>query len=67
MVMAGTVDNEGRVTTAAVMYDGEVSSEDYGDRMEDVMGGSGSSGGGGQGLDEDDDKNGGNGSSNDKR
>ena len=67
MVMAGTVNNEGRVTMAAVMYNGEVSADDSGDQMEDVMGGSGSGGGGGQGLDEDDDKNGGNGSSDDKR
>jgi hypothetical protein len=29
--MAGAVDNEDRVTTAAVMYDGEASAEDYGD------------------------------------
>jgi hypothetical protein len=31
MAMAGAVDNEDRVTTAAVMYDGEASAEDYGD------------------------------------
>ena len=29
--MAGTVDNEGRVTTVAEMYDNEASAEDYGD------------------------------------
>ena len=44
--MAGAVDNEDRVTTAAAIYDGEASAEDYGDRVEDVMGG-GSSGGDG--------------------
>ena len=59
--MAGTVDNEDRVTAAAAMYDNEASAE------EDVMGGSGSCGCGGQGLDENDDGNNGNGSSNDKR
>ena len=42
MAMAGAVDNEDRVTTAGVMYDGEASAEDYGDRVEDVMGGGGS-------------------------
>jgi hypothetical protein len=29
--MAGVVVNEDRVTTAAAMYDGEASAEDYGD------------------------------------
>jgi hypothetical protein len=29
--MAGTVDNEDRVTAAAAMYDDEASVEDYGD------------------------------------
>ena len=28
--MVGAVDNEDRVTTAAAMYDGEASAEDYG-------------------------------------
>ena len=67
--MAGAVDNEDRVTTAAAIYDGEASAEDYGDRVEDVMGGGGSGGHGGQGLDDDDDDNDndGDGSSNDKR
>ena len=45
--MAGAVDNEERVMTAAVMYDGEASAEDYGDRVEDVMGVSDSGGRGG--------------------
>ena len=44
-------------------FTGEASTEDYGDRVEDVMGGGGSSGRGGRGLDEDDDDNNGNGSS----
>ena len=61
------VDNEERVTMAVAMYDGEVSAEDYGDRVGDVMGGGGSSGRGGRGLNEDDNNNGGNGSSDDKR
>jgi hypothetical protein len=47
MAMAGVVDNEDRVTTAAAVYDGEASAEDYGDRVEDVMGGGGSGGRGG--------------------
>ena len=55
--MAGAVDNEDRVTTAAAIYDGEASAEDYGDQMEDVIGGGGSGGRGGRGLDEDDDDN----------
>ncbi len=67
MPMAGTVDNEDRVTTAAAIYDGEASAEDYGDQMEDVMGDGGSSGRGGRGLDEDDDDNDGDGSSDDER
>jgi hypothetical protein len=41
------VDNEDRVTMAVAMYDGEASAEDYGDRVEDVIGGSGSGGRGG--------------------
>ena len=65
--MAGAVDNEDRVTTAAAMYDGEASAEDYGDRVEDVMGGGGSGGRGGRGIDEEDDDNGGDGSSDDER
>ena len=60
--MAGAWDDEDRVMMAAVMHDNEVSAEDYGDRVEEVMCGGGSSGRGGQGLDND-----GNGSSNDKR
>ena len=67
MAMAGAVDNEDRVTMAAAMYDGEASAEDYGDRVEDVMGGGGSGGRGGRGLDEDDDDNDGDGSSDDER
>ena len=51
----------------AAMYDGEASAEDYGDRVEDVMGGGGSGGRGRRGLDEEDDNNGGNGSSDDER
>jgi hypothetical protein len=31
MAMADALDNEDRVTTAAAMYDGEASAEDYGD------------------------------------
>ena len=65
--MAGVVDNEDRVTMAAAVYDGEASAEDYGDRVEDVMGGGGSGGRGGRGLDEDDDDNDGDGSSDDER
>ena len=65
--MAGAVDNEDRVTMAAVMYDGEASAEDYGDRVEDVIGGGGSGGRGGLGLDEDDGDNDGDGSSDDER
>jgi len=45
--MAGAVDNEDRVTAAAAMYDDEASAEDYGDRVEDMMGGGGSGGRGG--------------------
>jgi len=40
--MAGSVDNEDRVTAAAAMYDDEASAEDYGDYVEAVMGGGGS-------------------------
>ena len=47
-----------------VMYDGEASAEDYGDQVEDVIGGGGSGERGRQGLDEDVDNNGGFGSSN---
>ena len=65
--MAGAVDNEDRVTTAAARYDGEASAEDYGDRVEDVMGGGGSGGRGGRRLDEEDDDNSGDGSSDDER
>jgi len=65
--MAGAVDNEERVTAAAAMYDNEASAEDYGDRVEDVMGGGCSSGRGGRGLDKDDDDNDGDGSSDDKQ
>ncbi len=64
--MAGAVDNEDRVTTAAAIYDGEASAEDYGDRVEDAMGGGGSGGRGGRGLDKDDDDNDGDGSSDDE-
>jgi hypothetical protein len=46
------------------MYDGEASAEDYGDQVENVMGGSGSGGRGRQGLDKDDNDNDGDGSSN---
>ena len=51
--MAGAVDSnhEDRVMMAAEMYDGEVSAEDYGDRVEDVIGGNGSGGRGGRGID----------------
>ena len=42
--MTGAVDNKDRVTMAAAMYNGEASAEDYGDQVEDVMGGGGSSG-----------------------
>ncbi len=69
--MAGAVDNEDRATTVAAMYDNEASAEDYGDGVEDVMGGGGSGGSsrrggrGGRGLDEDDDDNDGDGSSDD--
>ncbi len=65
--MAGTVDNEDRVTTAAAMYDNEASAENYGDRVEDVMCGGGRGGRGGRGLDEDDDHNDGDGSSDDEQ
>ncbi len=58
---------EGRVTTVAAMYDNEASAEDYGDRVEDVMGGGGRGGRGGRGLDEDDNHNDGNGSSDNER
>jgi hypothetical protein len=67
MAMAGAVDNNDRVTMAAAMYNGEASAEDYGDRVEEVMGGGGSSGDGGRGLDKDNNDNGGDGSSNDER
>ena len=63
--MVGAVDNEDRVTMVAAMYDGEASAEDYGDRVEDVMGGGVSGGRGRQGLNEDND-NGGDNSSNDE-
>jgi hypothetical protein len=65
--MAGTVDNKDRVTMVAAMYNNEAPAEDYGDRVEDVMGGGGRGGCGGQGLDEDDDHNDGDGSSDDER
>ena len=55
--MAGAVDNDDRVTMAVAMYDGEASAEDYGDRVEDVLGGGGSGERGGRGLDEDDGDN----------
>ena len=67
--MAGALDNEDRVTMAAAMYDGEASAEDYGDRVEDVMGGGGSGGRGGRGRgkDKDEDNNNGNGISDNGR
>ena len=65
--MASVVDNEDRVTMAAAIYDGEASAEDFGDRVEAVMGGGGSGGRGGQRLNEDDNDNDGNGSSDDKQ
>jgi hypothetical protein len=65
--MAGTVDNEDRVATAAAMYGGEASAEDYVDLLEDVMGGGGSGGRGGRGLGEDNDDNDGGSSSDDKQ
>ena len=65
--MAGAVDNEDRVTTAAAMYGGEVSAEDYGDRVEDMMDGGGSGGRGVRGLDNDDDSKDGDGSSKDEQ
>ena len=65
--MAGAVDNEDRVTAAAAMYDNEASAEDYGDRVEDVMGDGCSGGRGGRGLDKDDDDNDGDGSSDDEQ
>ena len=65
--MAGAVDNEDRVTMVAAMYNDEASAEDYGDRVEDVMGGGGSGRRGGRGLDEDDGNNDGDGSSDDER
>ena len=65
--MVGAVDNEDRVTMGAAMYDGEASAEDYGDRVEVVMGDGGSGGRGGRGLDEDDGDNDGDGSSDDER
>ena len=49
------------------MYKDEASAEDYGDWVEDVMGGGGSGGCGGQELDENDDDKDGDGSSNDER
>jgi len=49
-------------------YDDAASTEDYGDRVEDVMGGGGSGGRGGRGgLNEDDDDNDGDGSIDDER
>jgi hypothetical protein len=67
--MVGVVDNEDRVITAAAMYDGEASAEDFGDRVEDVMGGGGSGGRGGRGRgkDKDEDNNNGNGISDNGR
>ncbi len=65
--MAGAVDNEDRVTMVAAMYDGEASAEDYGDQVEDMMGGGGSGGRSGQGLKEDDDDNDGDGCSDDEQ
>ena len=65
--MAGAVDNEDRVTTAAAIYDGEASAEDYGDRVEDVMGGGGSSGRSGRGLNEDNNDNDGDDNSDDEQ
>ena len=67
--MVGVVDNEDRVMTAAAMYNGEASAEDFGDRVEDVMGGGGSGVRGGRGLgkDKDEDNNNGNGISDNKR
>ena len=59
------VDNEDRVTAAAAMYD--ASAEDYGDKAEDVMGGSGSDGRGGRGINNNDGDNNGDVSSNDER
>ena len=61
--MAGAVDNEDRVMMAATMYDGEASTEDYRDQVEDVMGGGGSGGCGGRGLNKDDNDDDGDGSS----
>jgi hypothetical protein len=61
--MAGVVDDEDRVATAAAMYDGEASAEDYGDQVKDVMGSDGSGGHGGRGFDEDNDDIGGDSSS----
>jgi hypothetical protein len=66
--MAGMVDNnKNRVMMAAAMYNGEVSVENYGDRVEDMMGGGGSGGRGRRGLDKDDDDNDGDGNSDDER
>ena len=65
--MAGAMDNEDRVTAAAAMYDNEASAEDYGDRVEDVMGGGGSGGHGRRGLDKEDNDNDGDGSSDNKQ
>ena len=45
--MVGAVENEDRVTMAAVMYDGEASAETYRDQVEDMMGIGGSGGRGG--------------------
>jgi len=65
--LASAVDNEDRVTMAAAMYDGEASAEDYGDRVENVMGGGGSGGRSGRGLNKDNnDNNSGNGSCDDE-
>ena len=58
--MAGVVDNENRVTAAEAMYD--ASAEDYGDQVEDVMGGRG-----GRGINNNNGDNNGNGSSDDER
>ena len=66
--MAGAVDNhEDRVMTVAAMYDGEASAEDYGDQVEDVMGGGGSGGRSRRGLDKDNDDNNGDGNIDDER
>ena len=65
--MAGAVDNEDRVTMVAAMYDGEASAEDYGDRVEVVMGDGGSGGRGGEDLTKTTTTNNGDGSSDNKQ